>query len=279
MQEVETAGTRLPDFPGEESLCLSSCHRCWSTGTLCSGKLIFLLLVHMNMPISNEDMTVHFTSTLMALIRTALEIELAPAGTKQHQCDAELRKEISSVWAHLPQKTLDLLVPPHKPDEMTVGKVYAALMIFDFYKQNKTSRAQIHQATGGLSQMGPVSLFHPLKAMLEQTQLAVLRGAWVFLQQKSSASLSNGGAIQTQESGIKESVSWGTQRTQEVPYEARTPLECGHSTEIPVVQPGKLAVDVQMQSMALRGPDGEPQPGLENQGRAASMPRPAAETQ
>lgn len=32
----------------------------------------------MNMPISNEDMTVHFTSTLMALIRTALEIKLAP---------------------------------------------------------------------------------------------------------------------------------------------------------------------------------------------------------
>lgn len=39
------------------------------------------------------------------------------------------------------------------------------------------------------------------------------------------------------------------------------------------------AVDVQMQSMALRGPDGEPQPGLESQGRAASMPRLAAETQ
>lgn len=34
-----------------------------------------------------------------------------------------------------------------------------------------------------------------------------------------------------------------------------------------------------MQSMALRGPDGEPQPGLESQGRAASMPRLAAETQ
>lgn len=30
------------------------------------------------MPISSEDMTVHFTSTLMALIRTALEIKLAP---------------------------------------------------------------------------------------------------------------------------------------------------------------------------------------------------------
>ncbi|XP_008587369.1 PREDICTED: voltage-dependent N-type calcium channel subunit alpha-1B isoform X1 [Galeopterus variegatus] len=242
---------------------------------LCS----FLRLVRMNMPISNEDMTVHFTSTLMALIRTALEIKLAPAGTKQHQCDAELRKEISSVWANLPQKTLDLLVPPHKPDEMTVGKVYAALMIFDFYKQNKTTRDPIHQAPGGLSQMGPVSLFHPLKATLEQTQPAVLRGARVFLRQKSSTSLSNGGAVQTQEGGIKESVSWGTRRTQDAHYEVRTPLERGHSAEIPVGQTGALAVDVQMQNMALRGPDEEPQPGLESQGRAASMPRLAAETQ
>ncbi|CAK6433454.1 unnamed protein product [Pipistrellus nathusii] len=247
-------------------------------GKRCPARVAYKRLVRMNMPISSEDMTVHFTSTLMALIRTALEIKLAPAGTKQHQCDAALRKEIASVWANLPQKTLDLLVPPHRPDEMTVGKVYAALMIFDFYKQSKTSRDQTHPAPG-LSQMGPGSLFHPLKATLEQTQPAVLRGARVFLQQKSSASLSNGGAVQTPEGGLRESVSWGTQRTQEVPHEARAPLERGHSTEIPVVQPVKPAVDVQMQSMALRGADGEPQPGLESQGRAASMPRLAAETQ
>lgn len=38
-------------------------------------------------------------------------------------------------------------------DEMTVGKVYAALMIFDFYKQNKTTRDQTHPAPGGLSQV------------------------------------------------------------------------------------------------------------------------------
>lgn len=37
-------------------------------------------------------------------------------------------------------------------DEMTVGKVYAALMIFDFYKQSKTSRDQTHPAPG-LSQV------------------------------------------------------------------------------------------------------------------------------
>ncbi|NXP63924.1 CAC1B protein, partial [Chloropsis cyanopogon] len=83
----------------------------------------------------------------------------AAGGVKQHQCDAELRKEISLVWPNLSQKTLDLLVPPHKPDEMTVGKVYAALMIFDFYKQNKNSREQV-QPPGGLCQVLKGS-FHP----------------------------------------------------------------------------------------------------------------------
>ncbi|XP_078006052.1 LOW QUALITY PROTEIN: voltage-dependent N-type calcium channel subunit alpha-1B [Phascolarctos cinereus] len=237
-------------------------------GKKCPARVAYKRLVRMNMPISNEDMTVHFTSTLMALIRTALDIKLAPAGMKQHQCDAELRKEISSVWANLPQKTLDLLVPPHKPDEMTVGKVYAALMIFDFYKQNKNTRDQGHQPP-----TGPVSLFHT------QGQPAVLRGARGFLKQKSSTSLSNGGALPHPGSGIKESVSWGTQRTQDVCYETRMPLERGHSAEIPVGQPSKQVRAVEMQEMALDVSSGEPQPGLESQGRAASMPRLAAEMQ
>uniref|UniRef100_A0A5F8GD78 Voltage-dependent N-type calcium channel subunit alpha n=1 Tax=Monodelphis domestica TaxID=13616 RepID=A0A5F8GD78_MONDO len=234
-------------------------------GKKCPARVAYKRLVRMNMPISNEDMTVHFTSTLMALIRTALDIKLAPAGMKQHQCDAELRKEIASVWANLPQKTLDLLVPPHKPDEMTVGKVYAALMIFDFYKQNKNTRDQGHQPP-----VGPVSLFHT------QGQPAVLRGARVFLKQKSSTSLSNGGALPHPGSGIKESVSWGTQRTQDVCYETRMPLERGHSAEIPY-KFGFLTVE--MQEMAQDVTSGEPQPGLESQGRAASMPRLAAEMQ
>ncbi|XP_023098940.1 voltage-dependent N-type calcium channel subunit alpha-1B isoform X19 [Felis catus] len=47
-------------------------------GKKCPARVAYKRLVRMNMPISNEDMTVHFTSTLMALIRTALEIKLAP---------------------------------------------------------------------------------------------------------------------------------------------------------------------------------------------------------
>ncbi|XP_054249196.1 voltage-dependent N-type calcium channel subunit alpha-1B [Indicator indicator] len=242
-------------------------------GKKCPARVAYKRLVRMNMPISPEDLTVHFTSTLMALIRTALEIKLASGGVKQHQCDAELRKEISLVWPNLSQKTLDLLVPPHKPDEMTVGKVYAALMIFDFYKQNKNSREQV-QPPGGLCQPGPVSLFHPLKATLEQTQPAAFSSAKAFLRQKSSASLNNGGALPAPEGGIKESSSWGTQRTQDVFYETRTPaFERGHSEEIPIERV------VEMKEISPTVANGEHQPGLESQGRAASMPRLAAETQ
>ncbi|XP_049688505.1 voltage-dependent N-type calcium channel subunit alpha-1B isoform X2 [Accipiter gentilis] len=243
-------------------------------GKKCPHRVAYKRLVRMNMPISPEDLTVHFTSTLMALIRTALEIKLASGGVKQHQCDAELRKEISLVWPNLSQKTLDLLVPPHKPDEMTVGKVYAALMIFDFYKQNKNSREQVHQPPGGLCQPGPVSLFHPLKATLEQTQPSAFNNAKAFLRQKSSASLNNGGALPAPEGGIKESSSWGTQRTQDMFYETRTPaFERGHSEEIPIERV------VEMREISPTLANGEHQPGLESQGRAASMPRLAAETQ
>ncbi|NXI26265.1 CAC1B protein, partial [Sterrhoptilus dennistouni] len=156
---------------------------------------------------------------------------------------------------------------------MTVGKVYAALMIFDFYKQNKNSREQV-QPPGGLCQPGPVSLFHPLKATLEQTQPSAFNNAKAFLRQKSSASLNNGGALPPPEGGIKESSSWGTQRTQDVFYETRSPaFERGHSEEIPIERV------VEMKEISPTVANGEPQPGLESQGRAASMPRLAAETQ
>ncbi|XP_029142215.1 voltage-dependent N-type calcium channel subunit alpha-1B-like, partial [Protobothrops mucrosquamatus] len=244
-------------------------------GKKCPHRVAYKRLVRMNMPISNDDLSVHFTSTLMALIRTALDIKLA-SGVLQHQCDAELRKEVSLVWPNLSSKTLDLLVPPHKPEAMTVGKVYAALMIFDFYKQNKNTRDPSHSGPGGLCQTGTVSLFHPLKAALEQSQSGFPNA---FLRQKSSASLNNGGALPMPKGGgIKESVSWGIQHTQNMFYETRTPaFQRGHSEEIPVQQASKTVVEMREVSPTLA--NGEHQPGLESQGRAASMPRLAAETQ
>ncbi|KAK0141777.1 putative voltage-dependent R-type calcium channel subunit alpha-1E [Merluccius polli] len=96
-------------------------------------------LVLMNMPV-DEGMTVHFTSTLMALIRTALEVKIARGGEDRGQMDIDLQKEIGVIWPHVSQKNLDLLVPIHKASDMTIGKIYAAMMIMDYYKQSKAKK-------------------------------------------------------------------------------------------------------------------------------------------
>uniref|UniRef100_A0A8C9TSG1 Calcium voltage-gated channel subunit alpha1 E n=1 Tax=Scleropages formosus TaxID=113540 RepID=A0A8C9TSG1_SCLFO len=108
-------------------------------GKKCPPKVAYKRLVLMNMPV-DEEMSVHFTSTLMALIRTALEIKIARGGEDRGQMDIELQKEISVIWPHLSQKTLDLLVPINKASDMTVGKIYAAMMIMDYYKQSKAKK-------------------------------------------------------------------------------------------------------------------------------------------
>uniref|UniRef100_A0AAV2J028 Voltage-dependent N-type calcium channel subunit alpha n=1 Tax=Knipowitschia caucasica TaxID=637954 RepID=A0AAV2J028_KNICA len=122
-------------------------------GKKCPNRVAYKRLVKMNMPIG-EDYSVHFTSTLMALIRTALGIKLASGVLAQHLCDADLRREISKVWPNLSLKNVDLLVTPHKYNELTVGKVYAALMIYDYYKQNKLKKLQALHPTGPQCKLG-----------------------------------------------------------------------------------------------------------------------------
>uniref|UniRef100_A0A8C7ZYI2 Calcium channel, voltage-dependent, R type, alpha 1E subunit b n=1 Tax=Oryzias sinensis TaxID=183150 RepID=A0A8C7ZYI2_9TELE len=50
--------------------------------------------------------------------------------------DMELQKEISIIWPYLPQKTLGLLVPINKG----LAKIYASMMIMDYFKQNKAKK-------------------------------------------------------------------------------------------------------------------------------------------
>lgn len=40
----------------------------------------------------------------------------SPGGEDRNQMDLDLQKEISVIWPHLSQKSLDLLVPIHKGD-------------------------------------------------------------------------------------------------------------------------------------------------------------------
>uniref|UniRef100_A0A6Q2ZLU3 Voltage-dependent N-type calcium channel subunit alpha n=1 Tax=Esox lucius TaxID=8010 RepID=A0A6Q2ZLU3_ESOLU len=136
-------------------------------GKQCPPRVAYKRLVKMNMPIA-DDNTVHFTSTLMALIRTALEIKLASGMVAQRLSDAELKKELSTVWPSLSQKTMDLLVTPHKrkqlPNELTVGKVYAALMIFDYYKQNRAKRLKEQQQQQQQQNAAGSQVTHTLRA-------------------------------------------------------------------------------------------------------------------
>uniref|UniRef100_UPI0037E8EDFB calcium channel, voltage-dependent, P/Q type, alpha 1A subunit, b isoform X2 n=1 Tax=Semicossyphus pulcher TaxID=241346 RepID=UPI0037E8EDFB len=110
-------------------------------GKKCPHRVACKRLLRMDLPVA-DDNTVHFNSTLMALIRTALDIKIAKGGADKHQMDAELRKEMMAIWPNLSQKTLDLLVTPHKATDLTVGKIYAAMMIMEYYRQSKTKKMQ-----------------------------------------------------------------------------------------------------------------------------------------
>uniref|UniRef100_UPI00358F1DA9 voltage-dependent N-type calcium channel subunit alpha-1B-like n=1 Tax=Myxine glutinosa TaxID=7769 RepID=UPI00358F1DA9 len=110
-------------------------------GKKCPIRIAYKRLIRMDMPIA-EDKTVHFTTTLMALIRTALDIRIAKGGADMFECDSDLRKEIMAIWPHLSPKVLDLLIPAHRASDLTVGKVYAAMMIYDYYRQNKNKKLQ-----------------------------------------------------------------------------------------------------------------------------------------
>ncbi|XP_026052235.1 voltage-dependent N-type calcium channel subunit alpha-1B-like isoform X3 [Carassius auratus] len=246
-------------------------------GKKCPPRIAYKRLVRMNMPIA-EDSTVHFTSTLMALIRTALEIKLASGVLAQRLCDAELRKEINKIWTNLSSKTVDLLVTPHKHNELTVGKVYAALMIFDYYKQNRAKRLQQQQAAPGTQSKVGV-LFRPMLPLthLHDQEPLVLKAPPSSQSDTTpqpdapptSLNLTNGDAVQSQSSAMKKSPSGDI--PQEVTQEAnRRPLQRGQSEDVPNTYRSQEFVE--MTDMENDSDVGG-YPVLEGHGRAASMPR------
>ncbi|XP_048875915.1 probable voltage-dependent N-type calcium channel subunit alpha-1B isoform X1 [Brienomyrus brachyistius] len=253
-------------------------------GKKCPPRVAYKRLVRMNMPIA-EDNTVHFTSTLMALIRTALEIKLASGVVAQRLCDADLKKEISNVWPSLPQKTLDLLVTPHKHNELTVGKVYAALMIFDYYKQNRAKKLQQQQQLSGVNQgkMSMGALFRPilpLTHLQDQEPPASVSTPGMKAEPQTKPppdvppamlSLTNGTAGQGPASTRKESPPRVREKSREVPrgQGRRTPQRDQSEEPPPRI---KAQESVEMMEMQHDTNDGSLS-GLESQGRAASMPR------
>ncbi|XP_048065165.1 voltage-dependent R-type calcium channel subunit alpha-1E isoform X5 [Megalobrama amblycephala] len=158
-------------------------------GKNCPYRVACKRLVLMNMPV-DEDMSVHFTSTLMALIRTALDIKIARGGDDRGQMDIELQKEISVIWPHLSQKSLDLLVPIHKASDMTIGKIYAAMMIMDYYKQNKAKKLRQQ-----LEEQKHAPMFQRMDASSLPQDILCSAKALPFLSHSAGSALTRGGFV------------------------------------------------------------------------------------
>uniref|UniRef100_A0A8C8E0H5 Voltage-dependent P/Q-type calcium channel subunit alpha-1A n=1 Tax=Oryzias sinensis TaxID=183150 RepID=A0A8C8E0H5_9TELE len=232
-------------------------------GKKCPHRVACKRLLRMDLPVA-DDNTVHFNSTLMALIRTALDIKIAKGGADKHQMDAELRKEMMAIWPNLSQKTLDLLVTPHKATDLTVGKIYAAMMIMEYYRQSKMKKLQA------------------LREEQNRTPLMFQR-----MEPPSEGGGTNDQGVQIQNSlpntqpdgGMTENQSWVTEKAQEMfqktgnwspdrPYPDNL-HENRHNPQT-----------VEMREMGRDGySDTEPYHPVDGHGRTLSMPRLSADNQ
>ncbi|XP_054865938.1 calcium channel, voltage-dependent, P/Q type, alpha 1A subunit, b isoform X12 [Amphiprion ocellaris] len=241
-------------------------------GKKCPHRVACKRLLRMDLPVA-DDNTVHFNSTLMALIRTALDIKIAKGGADKHQMDAELRKEMMAIWPNLSQKTLDLLVTPHKAaTDLTVGKIYAAMMIMEYYRQSKTKKLQALRE----EQNRPPLMFQRMKPPSEGGGTDVQGGQGQ--NGLPSTQPDNMNSIPP-EGGMTESQSWMTTKAQEMfqktgnwspdrPY-PDDPHDNRHNPQT-----------VEMREMGRDGySDTEPYHPMDGHGRTLSMPRLSADNQ
>ncbi|CAN0024327.1 unnamed protein product [Bubo scandiacus] len=261
-------------------------------GKKCPPRVAYKRLLRMDLPVA-DDNTVHFNSTLMALIRTALDIKIAKGGADKQQMDAELRKEMIAIWPNLSPKNLDLLVTPHKSTDLTVGKIYAAMMIMEYYRQSKAKKLQAMREEQNRTPL-MFQRMEPPSPTQEGTPGAG-RGA---PGRAGRGAVSAAGPIlplrsagrregaeppvppprAARDGGLKESQSWVTQRAQEMFQKTGTwSPERGHPEDVPNSRPNSQLVE--MREMAKDGYSDSDYLPMEGHGRAASMPRLPAENQ
>ncbi|XP_035783194.1 voltage-dependent calcium channel type A subunit alpha-1-like isoform X18 [Anopheles albimanus] len=112
-------------------------------GNKCPNRLAYKKLIRMNMPLDAEG-KVGFTTTLFALIRENLNIKMRTA-EEMDQADMELRHTISHIWPLQAKKMLDLLVPLSEElnaGKLTVGKIYAGLLILESWRNTKFGQVE-----------------------------------------------------------------------------------------------------------------------------------------
>ncbi|KAI4877779.1 hypothetical protein NFI96_032999 [Prochilodus magdalenae] len=240
-------------------------------GKKCPHRVACKRLLRMDLPVA-DDNTVHFNSTLMALIRTALDIKIAKGGeggVDKHQMDAELRKEMMAIWPNLSQKTLDLLVTPHKAaTDLTVGKIYAAMMIMEYYRQSKAKRTQALRDEQNRTPL----MFQRLEPPSPTQEVGQGLNGLTEPHPDPANSLAVDG-------GIPESQSWVTARAQEMSQKAGSWSPEGPPPE-DTAENRPSSQTVEMREMGRDGfSDTEHFLPMEGHGRAASMPRLPADNQ
>ncbi|XP_064416748.1 calcium channel, voltage-dependent, P/Q type, alpha 1A subunit, b isoform X3 [Latimeria chalumnae] len=236
-------------------------------GKKCPARVAYKRLLRMDLPVA-DDNSVHFNSTLMALIRTALDIKIAKGGADKQQMDAELRKEMMAIWPNLSQKTLDLLVTPHKSTDLTVGKIYAAMMIMEYYRQSKAKKLQALREEQNRTPL----MFQRMEPPSPTQEGGPGQNAVPSSQQDQGGGLPH-------EGGMKESQSWVTQRAQEMFQKTGTwSPERVRPDDLPDNRQNSQSVE--MTEMGRDGySDSDHYLPMEGHGRAASMPRLPAENQ
>ncbi|VDO98416.1 unnamed protein product [Soboliphyme baturini] len=111
-------------------------------GRKCPYRLAYKHLIRMNMPVA-DDGTVQFQTTLFALIRESLSIKMRSV-EEMDEADEELRRTLKKLWPiHSKKNIVNLVVPPNSElceGKLTVGKIYAGLLILENERAKKTGR-------------------------------------------------------------------------------------------------------------------------------------------
>ncbi|XP_053380538.1 voltage-dependent calcium channel type A subunit alpha-1-like isoform X4 [Mercenaria mercenaria] len=136
-------------------------------GKKCPYRLAYRKLIRMNMPVA-MDGTVHFTTTLFALIRESLGIKTSIT-EEMDKKDDEMREVIQRLWPVQAKKLIDLLVPPKEElneGKMTVGKIYVGLLISENWKAYKASQLNGQTTRKEVLDERPPSLFKRLMGVM-----------------------------------------------------------------------------------------------------------------
>ena len=116
-------------------------------GNKCPKPLAYKRLIRMNMPI-DENNTVHFNTTLFALIRVSLKIKLLNMEeadeNQMDQSDEELRVIMKKLWPFVDVKLINLCLPTKEGQKNLIEKL---LYLKEYLKESQNDKPKPSKLT------------------------------------------------------------------------------------------------------------------------------------